>query len=399
MPTETQKVFAYITHGSRLLVFQHSAYPEAGIQVPGGTLKSTEDPELGVLREAIEETGLDGLSLMGLLGIDDFDQHPYGKDEIQHRYFYHLRLEEETPDRFEHAERDPSEGDVSEFQFEFWWSEIPSEVPWLIAGQGRFLPELCRQLDLPVGELEYQAQFSSSWSEEDTEAFLVRGRYYVPEREQQIDLICDMAPDPGEPFRILDLACGEGLLAEALLDRYPLSQVLAYDGSWLMLRAARMRLQRFGERVQLRHFELTSLDWRRHIDPVHMVVSSLAIHHLDSRQKQALFIDLRRLINPGGALVIADIFQPVGARALRLAAKSWDQEVLRRALELDGTDQFYQDFRSRGWNIFRYPDESDRPSSVFEQLRWLDEAGFVNVDVYWLRDGHFIFGGRVPPAV
>lgn len=32
------KVYAYITHEERLLVFKHVDFPEVGIQVPGGTL-------------------------------------------------------------------------------------------------------------------------------------------------------------------------------------------------------------------------------------------------------------------------------------------------------------------------------------------------------------------------
>ena len=36
-----QKVVAYITNGQRLLVFTHPLSPEAGIQVPAGTMNST----------------------------------------------------------------------------------------------------------------------------------------------------------------------------------------------------------------------------------------------------------------------------------------------------------------------------------------------------------------------
>ncbi len=39
------KVYAYITHGHRLLVFSHRDFPEAGIQVPGGTMEEGEDPK------------------------------------------------------------------------------------------------------------------------------------------------------------------------------------------------------------------------------------------------------------------------------------------------------------------------------------------------------------------
>ena len=45
------KVFAYITNRQRLLLFRHVYAPEAGIQVPAGTLEVGESPEEGVLRQ------------------------------------------------------------------------------------------------------------------------------------------------------------------------------------------------------------------------------------------------------------------------------------------------------------------------------------------------------------
>jgi hypothetical protein len=52
-----QKAFAYFTYQNRLLVFRHVDVPEAGTQVPAGTIKANEHPEQAVLREAVEETG------------------------------------------------------------------------------------------------------------------------------------------------------------------------------------------------------------------------------------------------------------------------------------------------------------------------------------------------------
>lgn len=40
------RAYAYITNGSRLLLFTHPEAPEAGIQVPAGTIEPGEDPLL-----------------------------------------------------------------------------------------------------------------------------------------------------------------------------------------------------------------------------------------------------------------------------------------------------------------------------------------------------------------
>ena len=91
MSTVKTKVLAYITHGGRLLVFRHPHAPEAGIQVPAGTVREHERLEEAVLREAREETGLDALTVVRYLGEQRRDMADFGRDETHHRHFFHLR--------------------------------------------------------------------------------------------------------------------------------------------------------------------------------------------------------------------------------------------------------------------------------------------------------------------
>ena len=140
------KVFAYITHGHRLLVFRHPAFPEAGIQVPAGTIKAGEHPEAAVLREAFEETGLTDLALSGLLGEQTRDMADFGRNEIHHRYFYHLYCTGNPPDTWQHEEADPADGEPNPILFEFFWASLPDRVPPLIADHGKMLPQLITRL-------------------------------------------------------------------------------------------------------------------------------------------------------------------------------------------------------------------------------------------------------------
>lgn len=143
------KVFAYITHLNRLLVFIHPFAPEAGIQVPAGTIKANERPEAAVLREAFEETGLSDLVIDGFLGEDERDMSDFGRDEIHHRRFYHLSCGGNPPATWRHEERDSSD-DPKEvpITFEFFWAPLPHGVPPLIADHGKMLPQLLRSLSL-----------------------------------------------------------------------------------------------------------------------------------------------------------------------------------------------------------------------------------------------------------
>ena len=115
------KVYAYITRAEQLLVFKHVDFPEAGIQVPGGTIESGELPEVAVLRAAVEETGPERLHLVSYLGSDEYHLSSAGGDEIHLRHFYHLLCAQDTADTWQHYENYHSDGSPDPILFEFYW--------------------------------------------------------------------------------------------------------------------------------------------------------------------------------------------------------------------------------------------------------------------------------------
>jgi 8-oxo-dGTP pyrophosphatase MutT (NUDIX family) len=81
MPSNTVlgKVTAFVTRetdlGRELLVFRH---PNAGVQLPAGTIEPEESPEAAVLREVWEETGLTRVEIVRSL---DIMMQPLAPDE------------------------------------------------------------------------------------------------------------------------------------------------------------------------------------------------------------------------------------------------------------------------------------------------------------------------------
>ncbi|MBC7811407.1 MAG: NUDIX domain-containing protein [Burkholderiales bacterium] len=134
---EKHKVLAYIMKGDKLLVFRHADYPQAGIQVPAGTVEDGESPEAAVMREAHEETGLENLRLVSFLGTDQRDLSNYGRDEIQQRYFFHVTCDDECPDAWSHVELNPN-GEYKSVRFDLSWAAI-DDVPELAGDQGQML--------------------------------------------------------------------------------------------------------------------------------------------------------------------------------------------------------------------------------------------------------------------
>ena len=142
MATRTvEKVAAYVTHAGKLLVFRHPHHPEAGIQVPAGTVEPEELPLEAVLREAMEETGLEHLEVRAFLGKRRYQMEESEHSEVQVRSFYHLALLGEAPVTWRHYETAPSGGGPS-IAFDFFWVALPDGVPDLAAGQGEFLSAL-----------------------------------------------------------------------------------------------------------------------------------------------------------------------------------------------------------------------------------------------------------------
>ena len=76
------------------------------------------------------------------LGDQVRDMSDFGLDQIHHRYFYHLRCDSDPPITWRHTEPDPSDATPEPIVFEFYWAQLPHEVPQLIADHGLLLPQL-----------------------------------------------------------------------------------------------------------------------------------------------------------------------------------------------------------------------------------------------------------------
>jgi len=138
------KVAAYITCDHQLLVFIEPDFPEAGVQVPAGTVGEGESLEDAVLREVCEETGLSNLKIESFLGTRVYDMRPITGDEVDiHRHYFHLSYSgpmEKT--RWQNWEETPSGGETKPILFELYWVNIPDDVPELSGKLGDMLEKL-----------------------------------------------------------------------------------------------------------------------------------------------------------------------------------------------------------------------------------------------------------------
>ena len=135
--------------------------------------------------------------------------------------------------------------------------------------------------------------------------------------------------------RVLELGTGTGETALRVRARHPDAGWLGIDSSEAMLGRARERLADADLRLQRLEDELP-------VGPYDLVVSALAVHHLDGAAKRDLFSRVARVLKPGGRFVLGDVVVPAAGQ--------------EGPIFID-------------W-------EMDLPDTVEDQLAWLREAGF-----------------------
>lgn len=235
---------------------------------------------------------------------------------------------------------------------------------------------------------------ADKWTHTTSEIYRRLAQVAVPSRQQQIAALLTLMPfDADKRFRVVELASGEGRLSQAILTAFPKATLLALDGEKTMRRETMHRLKPFGDRGSVEAFDILRPDWYAHLDNADVVVSSLCIHHLDGKGKQHLFKTVQQRLSARGALLIADLVQPVNAQIAAFFASSWDESAETQSMQHTGGRDLFHLFENEHWNYYRYPDPFDKPSPLFDQLHWLKAAGFALADCFWMQAGHAIYGG------
>ncbi|MCB0210213.1 MAG: class I SAM-dependent methyltransferase [Anaerolineae bacterium] len=235
---------------------------------------------------------------------------------------------------------------------------------------------------------------TQQWTEADSYLYQQLANIAVPARAEQMAALLTLIPfGPDEAFHVVEIGSGQGLLSAALLTCYPNATVTALDGSAAMREATAKNVSPFKPRGQVVAFDLFAMGWHAQLEEADVVVSSLCLHHLDDRAKRQLFATISCHLTKRGVLLIADLVAPQTLEATELFAATWDHATQARATTVAHAPELFDIFQQEQWNYYRYPDPMDRPSSLFEQLLWLKEAGFMVVDCFWMQAGHAIYGG------
>ncbi len=126
-----------------------------------------------------------------------------------------------------------------------------------------------------------------------------------------------LQPAPGA--RILDVGCGTGLLTQAIAEKHSSCEVIGIDASRPMIEVAHRK--RAGGRISYRQAVAEDLPFGD--GDFDIVTSALFFHHVNRVCKSQALSEARRVLKPGGQLVVADIERPYTALGWLMAVAGW----------------------------------------------------------------------------
>ena len=186
----------------------------------------------------------------------------------------------------------------------------------------------------------------------------------IPCFEDLYNIATTLAASEKDTLSVLDLGAGTGLMSSFILQKHPNSKLTLIDLSEGMLDIAKAR---FSDNTSI-EFVLSDYTQFEYTKKYDLVISSLSIHHLTDSEKKELYQKLYSIMTPDSIFINVD-------------------QVLGNTTYLE--DLYKSDWRTYIENSGLEPGEIssamertklDKMSTLEQQLQWLTEAGFSDVD-------------------
>jgi tRNA (cmo5U34)-methyltransferase len=205
-----------------------------------------------------------------------------------------------------------------------------------------------------------------------------------------------MIPHPVDaPIRILDIGAGYGTLAAAVLQDRHNATAVCLDASEAMLQLGREKNSNFNQRISFVQGSLESANWLKSVDGTFdAVISARALHHFTENQRRRyIFKEAFNLVRAGGCFINADNVRAPTKTLTNRYRNARDAYLDRFVRESSGGKTNLQEVKAAAPNSYHGPHNN---GALEEELTWLKEAGFVDVDCFWKFTTTVVYGGFKP---
>lgn len=198
----------------------------------------------------------------------------------------------------------------------------------------------------------------------------------LPRYDELFSIAVDLIPfEPGQAIDVLDLGAGTGLFSQHVWKKFQQGKFTLYDVALKMLAVAELRFHDFPRQFHFGKMDFRNLQGQSQFD---VIISSLSIHHLDQGEKKQLFVSIYHILREGGVFINVDQVKGPTKRLRELYWLNWLEHVRCQ----DASEEQIQASIERRKAF-------DKDDLLVDQLRWLTDAGFINVDLIYK---HYFMG-------
>jgi len=198
----------------------------------------------------------------------------------------------------------------------------------------------------------------------------------VPYYLDLVSCFTENLPNDFNPQYILDLGCGNGNISGHILQKFPDAIYTLVDASREMIELCQKKFSNYNVSCIESYFQNFSFKEAKY----DLVVAGFSLHHCNSKEKKELFKKIFASLKKSGIFACSDLMISKDNSEHSKLNDRWKSFV-------------HKTFPNGGkWEwLMEHYNEFDKPDDLKDQLRWLQQIGFRNIDVrvyenYW---GHF----------
>lgn len=202
----------------------------------------------------------------------------------------------------------------------------------------------------------------------------------IPKYSQMIDsMIVTIPKEVSDKFKVLDLGTGTGNVSKAIKEKFEHASIDCIDIAQKMIEMAKIKL---GDYTDIRYYtgDFYEFEFEEKYD---VVISSLALHHIKTDdEKKKFYHKIYSILRNGGIFINSDSVLGSNERMQTLNKEKWKEFMLTNVSEDEIETKWIPQSK-----------KEDYPAPITHHLKWLEEAGFKDLDIVWKYYGWAVYCG------